>query len=302
MSAHARRGARSPRSAPSSAPEPRALREARLRADLLLKDLRSENPARHEPAAQRFARLPWVKPPAVGAVLTNRATLKLKHALHVVALEAGHPDWASLLAAARAADAAAPVAAAGHPAKAGLSASGTPKSRRLALYVVNWVDGNGARVDGATPALAPNAEMAHAAVAAQLREASIARCGGPAWREEAIQLGVAWNPYDPGQTGPLHLANGTLHEAFGGEPLVPAADAAGSLFFVLTPTDPATRIDGDDGPGSAVVGAVVRAGSEYEARHIVARERATVLEMYQLPDPDTWRAGVVSASDPERDT
>lgn len=230
-------------------------------------------------------------------MLATRATVKLKHALQVIALEGGHANWPSLLAAAQAADTAASAAPDGveaHRAEPGPLPPGGPESRRLALHVVSWVDGNGVRVDGTDAVLAYTAELARTAVDARLRAASLARCTGQAWRGDALRIGSVFGANDfRGETCALHVACAGLAEAFGVAPLVPRADAPGTLFFVATPTLPSTRIDGDDGPGSAVVGFYVRAHSVRQARRIAEGDGATVLAIHPLPDPDAWTAGVV---------
>ena len=70
----------------------------RAKARLLLRQLRSDDPARSAAAASRFAHLAALAgcvsdPPG----LARRA--RLKHALTVIALEHGHPSWRALKAA-----------------------------------------------------------------------------------------------------------------------------------------------------------------------------------------------------------
>jgi hypothetical protein len=71
------------------------LSNLRARARLLLRQLRSDDPARSAAAAARFSRLAtlaaWVSDPPR---LAQRA--RLKHALTVIALEHGHPSWRAL--------------------------------------------------------------------------------------------------------------------------------------------------------------------------------------------------------------
>jgi hypothetical protein len=60
---------------------------------LLLKDLRGEHAARAERAAERFRILPYFSADEPGAILARRGSIRLKHALAVVAAELGYPTW-----------------------------------------------------------------------------------------------------------------------------------------------------------------------------------------------------------------
>jgi hypothetical protein len=77
----------SPRSCPTVA-------DYRRQATLLLKDLRSSDPPRQEAASRRLAILPLSA--SKGVIRQEEA--QRKHALQVIALEQGAPDWAALKA------------------------------------------------------------------------------------------------------------------------------------------------------------------------------------------------------------
>jgi hypothetical protein len=70
--------------------------EYRIRAGRLLKDLRGADAGTALEAAQRFAAAPaWVGKPA-DEIVANRDKIRRKHALQVVANEAGYRDWSHL--------------------------------------------------------------------------------------------------------------------------------------------------------------------------------------------------------------
>jgi hypothetical protein len=69
------------------------LDECRIQASLLLKDLRSEDGPRARRAAERFQVLPYLRSHEPDAILGRRASIRLKHALAVVAAELGYPIW-----------------------------------------------------------------------------------------------------------------------------------------------------------------------------------------------------------------
>ncbi len=81
---------RTPRRAASTAP---TLPECKIRASLLLKDLRCEDPPRATRAAERFQILPAFAALAAEAILGRRDSVQLKHALAVIAAELGYPAW-----------------------------------------------------------------------------------------------------------------------------------------------------------------------------------------------------------------
>jgi hypothetical protein len=70
------------------------LDEYKTRAAILLKNLRSDDKSKAEEAALRFQILPFLAGLSPQTLL--RATLKLKHALTVLALENGFDTWADL--------------------------------------------------------------------------------------------------------------------------------------------------------------------------------------------------------------
>ncbi|MFE8603859.1 hypothetical protein [Archangium violaceum] len=81
--------------------EPRAvtppnLRECKVRASLLLKDLESSEPARATRAAERLRALPAFSRLSPGELLARRDSVQRKHALAVIAHEQGHGSWAEL--------------------------------------------------------------------------------------------------------------------------------------------------------------------------------------------------------------
>jgi hypothetical protein len=72
------------------------LREHKIRADRLLKDLLGADAARALQAAGRFRALPPLAACTPADVLARRDSLRHKHALAVIAAEAGHASWADL--------------------------------------------------------------------------------------------------------------------------------------------------------------------------------------------------------------
>lgn len=72
------------------------LRELKVRASLLLKALRSDDPERVRAAAERFRRLPRLATLDADAIIRWRDEIRRKHALDVVAIELGHASWTAL--------------------------------------------------------------------------------------------------------------------------------------------------------------------------------------------------------------
>jgi hypothetical protein len=72
------------------------LEELKIRARILLKSLRGDDPSRALAAAQRLQRLPrWNDFPAP-QIIASREQIQLKHALAVIALENEYPSWEAL--------------------------------------------------------------------------------------------------------------------------------------------------------------------------------------------------------------
>lgn len=69
------------------------LHECKIRASLLLKDLRGEDQPRATRAAERFPILPAFATLETEAILGRRDSIQLKHALAVIAAEFGYPTW-----------------------------------------------------------------------------------------------------------------------------------------------------------------------------------------------------------------
>lgn len=79
--------------------------EYRIRAKRLLKQLkRTEHQQLVEQAAARFLRLESLSGMTVAQIVEHRESVKLKHALAVIALEAGYDSWKNLKSSAEAAD------------------------------------------------------------------------------------------------------------------------------------------------------------------------------------------------------
>jgi hypothetical protein len=72
------------------------LDEYKTRAAILLKNLRSDDSIKAEVAALRFQILPYLADSSPQAILEKRETIKLKHALTVLALENQFDTWADL--------------------------------------------------------------------------------------------------------------------------------------------------------------------------------------------------------------
>jgi hypothetical protein len=82
---------KSPRRAARAA---HTLDECKVQASLLLKDLRGDHAPRAGRAAERFRILPYFAADEPDAILGRRDSIRLKHALAVVAAELGHSTWA----------------------------------------------------------------------------------------------------------------------------------------------------------------------------------------------------------------
>lgn len=79
------------RTVPSS-----SLRECKVRASILLKDLLSPDVSRATRAAERLRALPAFARLTPGELLARRESVRRKHALAVIAHEQGHASWAEL--------------------------------------------------------------------------------------------------------------------------------------------------------------------------------------------------------------
>jgi hypothetical protein len=75
---------------------PPSLRECKVRASILLKDLESPEPSRATRAAERLRALPAFARLSPGELLARRDSVRRKHALAVIAHEHGHASWAEL--------------------------------------------------------------------------------------------------------------------------------------------------------------------------------------------------------------
>ena len=81
--------------AASAAP---SLREFQIRASLLLKDIRSDDPFRQRAAAERLARVaPFIRQTAE-QIVARADEVRRKHALAAVAAEQGYASWVALKA------------------------------------------------------------------------------------------------------------------------------------------------------------------------------------------------------------
>jgi hypothetical protein len=69
------------------------LHECKIRASLLLKDLRCDEPSRMARAAERFRTLPKFASLEADAIIGSRDSIQLKNALAVIAAELGYPTW-----------------------------------------------------------------------------------------------------------------------------------------------------------------------------------------------------------------
>jgi hypothetical protein len=76
-------------------PAPAALTtdECRIRASLLLKDLRCDDARRAERAAERFRALAYFSSHEPDVIVARRDSIQLKHALAVIAAELGYATW-----------------------------------------------------------------------------------------------------------------------------------------------------------------------------------------------------------------
>jgi hypothetical protein len=72
------------------------LEEYRIRASLLMKDLRAPDPAMVRRAARRFRILPALAGRTLAEIAANRDGIRRKHALAVIAREAGFETWLEL--------------------------------------------------------------------------------------------------------------------------------------------------------------------------------------------------------------
>ncbi|WP_257461405.1 hypothetical protein [Archangium lipolyticum] len=75
---------------------PLPLRECKIRASILLKDLLSSDAQRSTRAAERLRALPAFAGQTPGEVLASREQVRRKHALAVIAREQGHASWEEL--------------------------------------------------------------------------------------------------------------------------------------------------------------------------------------------------------------
>ncbi|WP_225409824.1 hypothetical protein [Stigmatella hybrida] len=75
---------------------PLSLRECKVRASLLLKDLLAAGTVRPARAAERLRVLPAFASLTPAEVLTRREAVRRKHALAVIAHEQGHASWVEL--------------------------------------------------------------------------------------------------------------------------------------------------------------------------------------------------------------
>lgn len=80
----------------SRAATPHSLRECKVRASILLKDLLSSEPARATRAAERMCALPAFARLSPGELLARKESVRRKHALAVIAHEQGHASWVEL--------------------------------------------------------------------------------------------------------------------------------------------------------------------------------------------------------------
>ncbi|MFY0572833.1 hypothetical protein ACN28E_54635 [Archangium lansingense] len=80
----------------SRAETPHSLRECKVRASILLKDLLSSEPSRATRAAERLRALPAFARLTPGELLARKESVRRKHVLAVIAQEQGHASWAEL--------------------------------------------------------------------------------------------------------------------------------------------------------------------------------------------------------------
>ncbi len=69
--------------------------ESKIKATMLLKDLRSASPERNAMAAARFLQLPQFANRSPDEIVAARDTVRRKHALTVIAFERGFSSWAA---------------------------------------------------------------------------------------------------------------------------------------------------------------------------------------------------------------
>ncbi|HEV3163309.1 MAG TPA: hypothetical protein VGZ22_04665 [Isosphaeraceae bacterium] len=77
----------------SEDPASLTIQACKIRAALLLKDLRSADPPRAVAAAERLRALPHLAAQEPDAILGQRGSIRLEHALEVIAAELGYPSW-----------------------------------------------------------------------------------------------------------------------------------------------------------------------------------------------------------------
>lgn len=87
----------------------RHVREAKIRAGILHKQLQSTDPVVARAAAQRFCRLSSLSTKGADTLIADPELVRHAHALTVIAIEEGYESWNALLAWAREADARTPV-------------------------------------------------------------------------------------------------------------------------------------------------------------------------------------------------
>lgn len=75
---------------------PLPLRECKIRASFLLKDLEATDPPRARRAAERLRVLPEFSRLSARELIARRESVRHKHALAVIAHEQGHASWAEL--------------------------------------------------------------------------------------------------------------------------------------------------------------------------------------------------------------
>ncbi|MDC0713724.1 hypothetical protein POL68_34980 [Stigmatella sp. ncwal1] len=75
---------------------PLSLRECKVRASFLLKDLLSADTARSARAAERLRAVPAFAALTAAEVLARRESVRRKHALALIAHEQGHASWVAL--------------------------------------------------------------------------------------------------------------------------------------------------------------------------------------------------------------
>ncbi|HXS35697.1 MAG TPA: hypothetical protein VN721_03290 [Flavipsychrobacter sp.] len=69
------------------------LEELKIQASILLKNLRSDDGEKARKAAERFLDLPFPKFSNADEVIENRSSIRLKHALTIIALENVYGNW-----------------------------------------------------------------------------------------------------------------------------------------------------------------------------------------------------------------